>query len=107
MEVTALEYGFIGAILVALWKLLDVAKIMFLGKRRNGDDPFIGQRRVLDDVIENQKRLGALVGPKGEGPLSCVWKDRDEVNAFMNAIKELTVEVKLMCEEMQRQRPPG
>ena len=84
-----------------MWKLLDVAKVLFLNKQgaNKGDLAY-----VLKDLIEHQKRVNALVGPKGEGPLSCVWKDRDEVNKFMTAIDNLANETRLLREEIQRDR---
>ena len=107
MIASPLEYGVIGGILVAIWRLLDVAKVMFLNRKGVAADGDITHQQILTVLVgiaERQKRVDNLIGPKGEGPFDCAWHGRDEVNKFMVAIDNLATETRLLREEIQRDR---
>lgn len=89
-----LEYGGVAAMVLAFYKLLDVAKTLFLAKRvENGQltlpcqgDPMHHQRMV--EVHANCEQIRSEII---KGQLACHWKDRDEVRDFMESLRAQTV----------------
>ena len=103
------EFGFVGALLAIFWKMLDIAKVMFLDKRQlsqpamaSSSDPLHVQR--TEEVHE--KIVNGSVG--------CKWKDRDEVRdsieamrAQTSASKQQTAAITALTNEIRLSRTNG
>lgn len=101
------DYGLAAAAFALVWKLMDFLKVIWMQKKGYAGNDDITHAHILGvarDAKERIKRWDDMIGPQGEGPFDCVWKDRDEVLGMVNAITSLTTEVRLLREEIQRDR---
>lgn len=96
----------VGALLILLYKSFNIIEFFVIKKHSpngvatNGKfmmDPsscVINSGKVLDKIDSFERSVD-------KGKLSCSWKDRDEVRDFIESIKDLTVEVGSLKQEIR------
>lgn len=85
-ELSVLDSGVLGVVLILTWKVLDFAKQVLMAKRFEGTardrrtlDPQVHTRlKRMDHYIEETQRM------IDEGKFSCAWQGRDEVLKMLN-----------------------
>ena len=107
MTPTPMDYGLAGAAFALVWKLLDIVKIMWLQRRGiTAGDSDITHAHILNVAKDAQRRVRRwddMIGPHAEGPFACAW-EREEVIKLTLAMDGLAQEMRLLREEMQRDR---
>jgi hypothetical protein len=95
-----IEYGIVTFALLIVWKLLDVAKTLFLAKKVEpaavaGQFPCVVDPEYSPRIKAIYEMTKATESDKAAGRFECHWKDRDEVRDFMEAIRAQTAASKL------------
>ena len=90
-----LDYGLIGAVLILVYKLIDVLKAVMLKRHGICDDhaPHIGAEESRE-LFQYIKEIHSYTGKVGQlidsGKLGCRWRDRDEVKDTVEFQKRVT-----------------
>jgi hypothetical protein len=109
------EFGAAGAILLVMWKLLDLLVNVMRGRNKEtlNMTPLACQEdpRHYQHIRENHGMLQEVLTftssankKMDQGAYSCAWQGRDEIRDFRDSITELTSETKLLRYEMVKQR---
>lgn len=114
MLTNPLEFSVVATSLILVWKLLDVAKQLFLSNKvpvanQNlacQQDPLHFQR-----IKEIHKYTEDTQTDIAAGKFSCQWKDREEVRDYIEAsrnstkaLEEVSSELKLLTQELVKTR---
>lgn len=98
VSVTPMQLGLVGMTLMIVWKLLDVAKNIFLArvadirpadtpsKTTNGIIKDAEHQRKADNMADTIRKWDKMVD---SGAFSCAWKGRDEVRDLLETMRAL------------------
>jgi len=113
LDFSATQLGAVGALLLVVWKLLDVAKALFLSRREQSQPELGHQHQRHDDPVHELQMEDVHKRVMG-GHVGCHWKDREEVRDFIEAMraqtaasKQQTAAINALVEEMRRARVAG
>lgn len=110
MNPSVAEYGALGVALIIIYRLADLAKVMYLSKKvskEDSDGPALSAIAYPESMImlkEVQKSTAEIVRSMDRGNFTCAWAGRDEVHDLMESIRSLTNEVRLLRNEMVKTR---
>ena len=109
-----MEYGITTSLLLIMWKMLEVAKTIYLNKRI--DQPVATLACQTDPmhflrIQEMHEQMGRTQQAMDRGELGCRWKNRDEVSKSLelsrvqiSASKQQTVAIIELTAELRRTR---
>ena len=106
MTPSPFDYGLAGAAFALVWKVLDMVKIQWMQRQGYSGNDDITHTHILNvakDAQRRVKRWDDMIGPHAEGPFACAWS-RDEVIKLTSAMESLSTEMRLLREEIQRDR---
>lgn len=119
------ELGIVGLALVVTWRMTELLKMWWLtkdGKASNGtqymtklqcmsDPTHFERQKQTHKMVEwlfgyskaNEPALKAIREGVPKGQFGCAWKDRDEVLALIQAMKELATAMNYQTAELRKQ----
>jgi hypothetical protein len=114
MTITPIQGTLMGALLMVVWKLLDVAKQIFLKNKIPSEpaianfacqqDPKYGERlrRIDQRMHDVHNYTEAVQLDIAKGVFGCQWKDREEVRDYIELVKRQVTATEAMVTGMTK-----
>jgi hypothetical protein len=96
-----MEFGVVATSLILVWKLLDVAKQLFLANKvPSGPEQLSYDTLMRQRVKDIHNHCEGIQSDMDRGEFGCQWKDREEVRDYIDITKRQVTAMESMVREM-------